>query len=344
MHVCNDRSLMTEYRTHPTKIGGSTSDGISPGRGKIRLRLALKDGSEGLILNLQNVFYLPNSPCNLLSLGLLNNSGIYHDNENETLYEIHSRQILAQAQRWRNSYLLKPLNLSDGAVNLLRVDNSTYQGQPNILHTTSSPTSILSLSVWHKCLEHTNFPSLKTFLCCFNISFNDDSNGFSGERYFFTFTDNCTKMMDTYTGTKKSDWLKCLKSYHSLCRTRSKEEHPIKRLQFDYDSKLQSHNADNWLQREVITFKPSTLYSQEQNSISKRMGRTIIDMMRATILEDNINDDLWPELVLVMTYIKNSQPTRALKNISPHEAHFHEQPYLVHLRILGSTVYVLLHE
>ena len=67
------------------KIGGSTSDGISLGKRKIRLRVALKDGFEGLILNLQNVFYLPNSSCNLLSLGLLNNSDIYYDNENETL-------------------------------------------------------------------------------------------------------------------------------------------------------------------------------------------------------------------------------------------------------------------
>ena len=91
----------------PTKIGGSISDGISPGRGKIRLRLSLKDGSEGLILNLQNIYYLPKSPCNLVSLGLLNDSGIYHDNENKTLYEVNTRQTLAQAQRWGNSYLLK---------------------------------------------------------------------------------------------------------------------------------------------------------------------------------------------------------------------------------------------
>lgn len=377
---------MTEYRAHTTRIGGSTSHGISPGRGKIRLRLALKDGSEGLILNLSNVFYLPNSPCNLLSLGLLNNSGIYHDNENETLYEIHTRQILAQAQRWRNSYLLKPLNLSDGAVNLLRVDNATYQGPPNILHTASSPASVLPLSVWHKRLGHTNFPSLKTFLRRLSIPFSNDSDGyicdscqrakatkvynrgpqkrvqrpyqlvhtdlvgpikpigFAGERYFFTFTDDCTRMTDTYTGSKKSDWLKCLKNYHSLCRTRSREEHPIEGLRSDYGSELQSHNADDWLQREGITFEPSAPYSQEQNGVSERMGRTIMDMTRATILEGNIDDDLWPELVLAMTYIKNSRPTRALENISPYEAQFHKQPDLTHLRIFGSTVYVLLHE
>ncbi len=178
VHVYNNRSLITEYHTHPTRIGGSTSDGISPSRGKIRLRLALKDGSEGLILNLYNVFFLSNSPCNLLSLGFLNNSGIYYDNENETLYEIHTRQVLAQAQRWRNNYLLKPLNLSNGAVNLLRVDNSTYQEPPSILYTTSRLTSILPLSVWHKCLGHTNFPSLKTFLHRLKNSFSDDSNGY----------------------------------------------------------------------------------------------------------------------------------------------------------------------
>lgn len=90
---------MTEYRELPTRIGGSTSDGVSSGRGKIRLRLALKDGSEGLVLNLRNVFYIPNSPCNLVSLGLLNDSGIFHDNENETLYQIRSKKTLAQAQR-----------------------------------------------------------------------------------------------------------------------------------------------------------------------------------------------------------------------------------------------------
>ena len=69
-----------------------------------------------------------------------------------------------------------------------------------------------------------------------------------------------------------------------------------------------------------------------------------MDMTRARILEGNIDDELWPELVLAMTYVKNSQPTRTLENISPHEAHFHKQPNWAHLRILGSTVYVLLHK
>ena len=118
---------MTEYKEQPTSVGGSMSNGVSPGRGKVRLYLGLEDSCEELVLNLQNVYYLPNSPCNLVNLGLLNDSGIYHNNKWETLYHVKSKRVLAQARRWRNSYLLKPLNFSDGAVHLLKVGNGDYQ-------------------------------------------------------------------------------------------------------------------------------------------------------------------------------------------------------------------------
>ncbi len=69
--------------------------------------------------------------------------------------------------------------------------------------------------------------------------------GFAGEQYFFTFTDDCTRYTETYTSLMKSDWLKYLKAFHSLCRTRSKQNHLIERLRSDYRSELQSHKADH---------------------------------------------------------------------------------------------------
>ena len=142
VHVCNDRSLMTEYKEQPTSVGGSTSNGVSLGRGKVRLRLGLEDNSEGLVLKLQNVCYLPNSPCNLVSLGLLNDSRIYHNNKRETLYYVESKRVLAQARRWRNSYLLKPLNLSDGAVHQLKVSVGDYQWLPHALQSVLAPATV----------------------------------------------------------------------------------------------------------------------------------------------------------------------------------------------------------
>lgn len=98
------------------------------------------------------------------------------------------------------------------------------------------------------------------------------------------------------------------------------------------------------MQKEGIIFEPFAPYSQEQNSISKQTRKTIIDMTRATILERNINNDLWPELVLAITYMKNNWSTRALQNLSLYKAYTRKLPNLSHLRILGSTVYIFLHK
>lgn len=57
--------------------------------------------------------------------------------------------------------------------------------------------------------------------------------------------------------------------------------------------------------------KPLTSYFQEYNGVLKCVEKTIIDMTRATILESNIDDKLWPEIIIAMTYIKNNYSTKA---------------------------------
>lgn len=51
----------------------------------------------------------------------------------------------------------------------------------------------------------------------------------------------------------------------------------------------------------------------------------IIDMTRVTILKKNIDNKLWPEIVLVITYIKNNSFTKAfLSNATPHKVQSQE--------------------
>ncbi len=333
-------------------------------------------------MNLRNVYYLPSSPFNLLNLGLLNNNGILHDNENETLYQLGSKRVLAQARRWRNSYLLKLLNLSDAALFFVKIDDKTYKWPPHAFLSSSSSQTSSPITIWHKSLGHTNFASLRRYLKRLEVDYVDDAEvhiydscqlakatkvynrdpkkrsqqpyqfihtdlvgpinpvRFSGKRHFFTFTDDCTRYTEIYTGSKKNNWLECLKTFHSLCRTRLKQAHPIETLRSDYGSELQSHKADEWLQKEEIVFEPLAPYSQEQNGVSDRVRRTILDMRRATILKGNIDNELWPEVVLAMTYIKNNRPTKALpSNSTPHKVQSQENTTGVsHLRVLGSTV------
>ncbi len=116
---------MTEYHERLTRIGGSTADGMSSGRGKVGLRLSLKDGLKRVILDLKHVFLLPHNLSNLVSLGLLNSHGIFYDNENEMLYDRTTKETLAYAERWRTSFLLHLLNLSVSAAHLTQIDDDT---------------------------------------------------------------------------------------------------------------------------------------------------------------------------------------------------------------------------
>lgn len=71
-----------------TKVGQLTSDNISPGRRKVKISLALKDGTERLVLILINLFYLSNNSSNLVSLGLQNDIGISYYNNDQILYKL----------------------------------------------------------------------------------------------------------------------------------------------------------------------------------------------------------------------------------------------------------------
>lgn len=80
------------------------------------------------------------------------------------------------------------------------------------------------------------------------------------------------------------------------------------------------------MQKERIVFELSVPYSQEQNEVFEKIGRTFMDMTKATIPEENLEDKLWPELVLAITYIKNSYSTKVLaNNFSPNKVHFYEK-------------------
>ena len=72
---------------------------------------------------------------------------------------------------------MKPLNLSDRAVNLLRINDLMYQPPHVLQSTTASATT--TLTTWHKRLGHTNFSSLKTFFQHLNIAYIDDSKDFT---------------------------------------------------------------------------------------------------------------------------------------------------------------------
>ncbi len=165
------------------------------------------------------------------------------------------------------------------------------------------------LTIWHKRFGHLNFTGLRRHLAHYNIRYTVNERvcnscerakatkhynftpkerakrpyqfiqtglvgpinpmRFRAERYFFTFTDDNTRITETYTRRRKSKWLKSLKVFYNLVRTCKGLDRPIERLRSDYSSELQSRKVDKWLTKQGITFEPSPLYSQKENGLSE---------------------------------------------------------------------------
>ena len=86
---------MINFMENPRKVRRLTLDGISLSREKVKIRLALKNKTEGIVVILTNVFYFSYSPSNLVSLGLLNNVKIYYHNKDQILYNLKTQKTLA---------------------------------------------------------------------------------------------------------------------------------------------------------------------------------------------------------------------------------------------------------
>ena len=64
----------------------------------------------------------------------------------------------------------------------------------------------------------------------------------------------------------------------------------------------------------------TTIYTPQQNGVTKRKNRTIMDMVRSMSKEKHLPNDYWTEAVHRVAYILNRCPTKAVMNKVPEEA------------------------
>ena len=81
-------------------------------------------------------------------------------------------------------------------------------------------------------------------------------------------------------------------------------------------------------------------YSPQQNGQVERMNRTLVEMARTMLLHANLPPRYWGYAVECAGYIRNRVPTSALDGKSPFEAATGKKPNLSHLRVFGCQVMV----
>jgi transposase InsO family protein len=63
-------------------------------------------------------------------------------------------------------------------------------------------------------------------------------------------------------------------------------------------------------------------YSSQQNGVSKRSNRTIVERTVALLYSERLPLSLWGEVMNTVVYLKHRSPTRSLEDQTPLEAYW----------------------
>ena len=80
--------------------------------------------------------------------------------------------------------------------------------------------------------------------------------------------------------------------------------------------------------------------SPQQNGVSERMNRTLIESARSMIAHAGLSNIFWAEAISAASYVRNRLPTSALKEgETPYERWYGRKPDVSHFRVFGCMAY-----
>ena len=84
----------------------------------------------------------------------------------------------------------------------------------------------------------------------------------------------------------------------------------------------------------------NTPYDLQQNGVAERKNRTIMEVARETLHDQDLPMHLWEEATRTTMYVQNHTPHRVLKNKNLEKVFSVKKPEASHLIIFGYPVYI----
>ncbi|KAG8492727.1 hypothetical protein CXB51_010487 [Gossypium anomalum] len=159
----------------------------------------------------------------------------------------------------------------------------------------------------------------------------------SGNRYFILFIDDCTRYCWVYFLKHKSEVAQVFIKFKAAVETETGCK--IKTIRSDNGTEYTSAQFQALCKDAGIKHQLTNVYTPQQNGVSERKNRSLMDMARCLLFEKNLPKTIWAEAVNTAVYIQNRLPTKALAHKTPSEAWFRFKPSLAHMKVFGCLCY-----
>ena len=114
----------------------------------------------------------------------------------------------------------------------------------------------------------------------------------------------------------------------------------IKTFQLDNGGEFTSNDFKELCKESGIKRELSTPYNTQQNGIMEWKNRTIMEVARAMLHDQDLPMHLWVEAARTAVYVQNCTPQGVLENKTPEEVFSGKKPKVSHLRIFGYPLFI----
>ena len=165
---------------------------------------------------------------------------------------------------------------------------------------------------------------------------NVDSVG--GSKYVLTFTDDYTRYVTAYFIKNKSEVLSKCVEY--VTKMENEIDLRVRAVRTDNGGEYTSQYFKKFCADKGIAQQLTNPYTPEQNGVSARLNRTLIESTRSMLIHAKMPLKFWAEAVNTAVYLHNRSPTSALKDKTPFESWFGKKPNVSNLNVFGSVCFV----
>ena len=152
-----------------------------------------------------------------------------------------------------------------------------------------------------------------------------------------TFIDNFSKKTWVYFLSSKDQVFKKFQIFlHEVERLSGKK---LGTLRMDNGGEYTSKVFFSYCANVGILCQFSQPYTPQHNSVAERQNRTILDIVRTFLTNNDISSYLWAEAVRAACQIMNLRSSKSSPDKTPDELFSGKKPSIPYLRVFGTLAY-----
>lgn len=159
-----------------------------------------------------------------------------------------------------------------------------------------------------------------------------------GSKYFLVFEDDYSRMAFVYFLKTKDEVFRCFKEFKSMVE--NQKDCKIKIFRSDNGGEFCNKEFENFIRQSGIIHQRTNPHTPEQNGLSERLNRTIVEKARCLLFDADLERKFWAEAVNTAVYLRNRSVASGLSDRTPFELWMGRKPDLNNLRVFGSSVMV----